>query len=393
MPEPLWLSVVTERVDQPASAPTSGPVPGFYAIVPAGGAGTRLWPLSRAGHPKFLLDLSGSGRTLLQETWDRLEPLTGPAGINLVTGRKHAPAVAGQLDALPEGNLFGEPAPRDSTAAICLAAAVIGRRDPDAVVGSFASDHVIRVPEAFHAAIREAVAVARQGYVVTIGIQADHPSTAFGYIRAGAALDVTGAPSARIVEKFVEKPDAMTASEYLAEGNYRWNAGMFIARADVLLAQLAATKPDLRAGLDEIAAAWDTPQREEVLERVWPGLEKIAIDYAVAEPAAAAGRVAVVPGDFGWDDVGDFAALHGLVDASGDTPEKAVRVLGDGEVLVQDSTGLVIPNSGRVVAVLGLDDVVVVDTPDALLVTTRDRAQDVKLVVEQLKARGRAEVL
>jgi mannose-1-phosphate guanylyltransferase len=388
------LSIVTERVEQPASVPTSGTVPGFYAIVPAGGAGTRLWPLSRAGHPKFLLDLSGSGRTLLQETWDRLQPLTGPAGITLVTGVAHAPAVAGQLDGLPEGNLFPEPAPRDSTAAICLAAAVIVRRDPDAVVGSFASDHVIRVPDAFHAAIREAVAVAREGYVVTIGIAADHPSTAFGYIRMGRALDVAGAPSARTVEAFVEKPDVMTASSYLAEGNYRWNAGMFIARADVLLAQLAATKPALHDGLQAIAAAWDTPRRQDVLAEVWPGLEKIAIDYAVAEPAAAAGRVAVVPGDFGWDDVGDFAALHGLVgDAGGETAEKSVRILGDADVIVQDSTGLVVPRSGRVVAVLGLDDVVVVDTPDALLITTRERAQDVKAVVEQLKSQGKHHIL
>lgn len=371
------------------SATGQGPLDGFRAIVPAGGAGTRLWPLSRAGHPKFLLDLTGAGRTLIQQTRDRLLPLTGPGGVLVVTGRRQADAVAAQLDGLSPDDLVVEPSARDSTAAICLAAAVVHRRDPDAVVGSFAADHVIRDVGAFHAAVREAVAAARDGWLVTLGITPDHPSTAFGYVRVGAPLGVAGAPSACVVESFVEKPDAATAAGYVADG-YRWNAGMFVARADVLLDLLAAHRPGLAAGLDTIAAAWDTPRRAAVLDDVWPQLEKVAIDYAVAEPAAAAGRVAVVPADLGWDDVGDFAALAGLVAQEAD----GVSVLGDAaRVLAAGSTGLVVPGTDRVVAVVGLPDVVVVDTPDAVLVTTRAHAQAVKGVVDRLRSQGRDDLL
>ncbi|MFN8076646.1 MAG: mannose-1-phosphate guanylyltransferase [Kineosporiaceae bacterium] len=367
-------------------------IPGFHAIVPAGGAGTRLWPLSRQGRPKFLLDLTGSGRSLLQGTVDRLLPLTGAEGTLVVTGTAHAPAVAQQLPALPAANLLAEPAPRDSTAAICLAAAVVAARDPEAVVGSFAADQVIAEVDAFADAVAQAVAVARAGYVVTIGIEPTFASTAFGYIACGEDVGVEGAPDGRRVVEFVEKPDADTATAYLASGTYRWNAGMFIARADVLLEQLAASRPALHAGLLEIAAAWDTPDREEVLHRVWPGLEKVAIDYAIAEPAAAAGKVAVVPADLGWDDIGDVDSLAGLLPVADDA---GVRVLGDAaHVLAAESeaTVLVAPGSGRLVAVLGLSDVVVVDTPDALLVTTRAKAQQVKGLVDRLKAQGRADL-
>jgi mannose-1-phosphate guanylyltransferase len=367
----------------------SPPLPDFVAIVPAGGAGTRLWPLSRAGHPKFLLDLTGSGRSLLQQTLDRLLPLAGPEGALVVTGAAHAAAVTEQLPELGAACLLAEPSPRDSTAAIALAAAVVERRRPGSVVGSFAADHVVRDDVAFAAAVREAVATAREGYIVTIGIEPDRPATAFGYIKAGPSLQIEGAPSALAVRSFVEKPDAATAARYLAEGGYRWNAGMFVARASVLLAELAKHRPQLHAGIEEIAAAWDTPRREAVLAAVWPTLEKVAIDYAVAEPAAAAGRVAVVPAALGWDDVGDFAALATLL------PDDAqVRVLGESDhVFAHDATGVAVPHRGRLLAVLGLDDVVVVDTPDAVLVTTRARAQDVKGIVDALRAAGRSDLL
>ena len=371
------------------SVSVTPPVRALHAIVPAGGAGTRLWPLSRAGRPKFLLDLTGAGRSLLQQTWDRLVPLAGEDGVLLVTGVAHTEAVQAQLDHLPAANLLAEPAPRDSAAAICLAAAVVMRRDPDAVVGSFAADHVIREVDAFQDAVLEAVATAQAGYIVTIGIEPSRPSTAFGYIRMGGPLDIAGAPSARAVEAFVEKPDAATAASYLAQGGYRWNAGMFVARADVLLEELSRHRPVLHDGLLKIADAWDTPDRDTVMAALWPALEKVAIDYAVAEPAAAAGRVAVVPGRFDWDDVGDFASVSGLM--AGDSP---VHVLGgEDDVVAVEATGIAIPGASRMVVLLGLGDVVVVDTPDALLVTTRERAQDVKAVVEHLRRIGRHDLL
>jgi len=362
-------------------------IPGFHAVVPAGGAGTRLWPLSRAGHPKFLLDLSGTGRTLLQATVDRLLPLTGRGGVLVVTGARHAVAVAGQLPELGTDDVLAEPSPRDSMAAIGLAAAVLlERHGEDVVLGSFAADHVIDGTAAFEQAVREGVEAARAGYVVTLGIAATGPSTAFGYVRAGALLGLDGAPTVAHVAGFTEKPDAETAAAYLATGEYRWNAGMFIVRARVLLDHLATQLPALAAGLREIAAAWDTAGRDEVLDRVWPGLTKIAIDHAIAEPVAAAGGVAVVPGDFTWDDIGDFDSLAELL--AGDT-------LGDeSAVLRLDAAGaFVVPGAGRTVTVLGVPGAVVVDTPDAVLVTTRAHAQAVKSAVDGWRAAGREDLL
>lgn len=364
------------------------PVAGLWAVVPAGGAGTRLWPLSRRARPKFLLDLTGSGRTLLQATWDRLAPLA-ERGVVVVTGEAHAQLVRGQMPDLPPDALLVEPSPRDSMPAIGLAAAVLRQRDPDALVGSFAADHVVRDAAAFAGAVRQAAVAAREGLVATIGIEPTGPSTAFGYVRLGEPLGLAGAPDAYRAAAFVEKPDAETAARYLAEGGYRWNAGMFVARAAVLLDHLQREHPALHDGLVRIARAWDRPERAAVLGQVWPTLSRIAIDHAVAEPAAARGEVAVVPTDLGWDDVGDFAALAALVGGEG-----PVRVLGPAsDVVALDSAGLAVATAGRLVAVAGVPDVVVVDTPDALLVTTRAAAQQVKAVVDALAAAGRSGVL
>ena len=378
-------SVTLAAVSTPGTGRT---LPGFYAVIPAGGAGTRLWPLSRAAHPKFLHDLTGTGRSLLQSTWDRLVPLA--QSVCVVTGAAHAAAVTEQLPALGPDDLFVEPSPRDSTAAIGLAAAVLVRRDPEAVVGSFAADHVIGDQQVFAAAVAEAVATARTGLLVTVGITPTYPATGFGYVCAGEPLDVPGAPSARRVTRFVEKPDTQTAAQYLETGGYRWNAGMFVVRAATLLDLLAEHQPALAAGLHAIADAWAGPGREEVLGRVWPTLTRIAIDYAVAEPAAAAGRVGVVPGEFGWDDIGDFNALAALLPTGPD----GVQVLGDpASVLAPGGRAVVVSASGRLVALLGVEDLVVVDTPGALLVASRERAQDVKAIVDLVRARGRDDVL
>ncbi|MGL4172502.1 MAG: mannose-1-phosphate guanylyltransferase [Actinomycetota bacterium] len=359
-------------------------LPGFHAIVPAGGAGTRLWPLSRRGRPKFLLDLTGSGRSLLQGTYDRLVPLA--EHVVVVTGAAHAPTVAEQLPGLSSSDLIVEPSPRDSAAAIGVAAAVVHARDPEAVIGSFAADHVITGPEEFNRAVAEAVAVARTGLLVTVGIEPTSPSTGFGYIKSGAPLVAADAPSAQAVAQFVEKPDAVTAAAYLADGGYWWNAGMFVARAATLLELFDEYRPALAADLRRLGSVWDTPSCQTVLAQVWPQIEKVAIDYALAEPAAAAGRVAVIPGTFSWDDIGDFASLADVLGAAQDAP--MVRRLGSGMVLAESSTGLAVADSGRLVAVLGLDDVVVVDTPDVILVTSRDRSQEVKALVDRLASEG-----
>jgi mannose-1-phosphate guanylyltransferase len=380
------MAEVVGTVTQVADAGTqvAGDAHGMWAVIPAGGAGTRLWPLSRSSSPKFLHDLTGAGRSLLQATWDRLEPLCGDR-IMVVAGVLHEAAVRTQLPGLIPANLVAEPSPRGSMAAIGLAAAMLERRDPDAVIGSFAADHVIGEPEVFADCVREAVAVARAGYVATIGIEPTFPATGFGYIRVGERLAIAGAPNGRQVRSFVEKPDYTTAQGFLETGEYHWNAGMFVVRASVLLDLLADFHPDLAAGLRDIAA---DPAR---LAELWPGLTKVAIDHAVAEPAAAVGRVAVVPGAFTWDDVGDFASLGSLLSEAVASP--GLKILGEVDlVLAKDTTGMVVPGSGRTVTVLGLDDIVVVDTPDALLVTTRERAQDVKILVDLLKANGRADL-
>lgn len=366
----------------------------LYAIIPAGGAGTRLWPFSRRANPKFLRDVTGSGRSLLQGTVDRLAPLSAGAPVTVVTGVAHEAAVRGQLPELTAGDLLAEPSPRDSMAAIGLAAAVLQRRHGDVVVGSFAADHLIADAAAFHCAVREAVAVAATGKVVTLGIAPTHPATGFGYIEAGEPLDVPGAPHARAVRGFTEKPDASTAARYVEGGDHLWNAGMFVVRARVLLDHLAEQRPELAAGIAALADAWDTPDRAAALDTHWTELERIAIDHAIAEPVAAAGGVAVVPADMGWDDVGDVASLaHHLAPADPADPASP-RVLGDaGRVHALDAPGAVVLTPGRDVVVLGIENAVVVDTPDGLLVTTVDRAQDVKAAVDHLRDAGRTDLL
>lgn len=363
----------------------------LYSVIPAGGIGSRLWPLSRADAPKFLHDLTGSGKTLLRETFDRLAPISGVDRIMVVTGRSHRSAVEQQLPELSDENTVIENEPRDSSAAIGLAAAILRRREPDVVVGSFAADHVIRDTRGFARSVAEAVAAARAGYITTIGITPDEPAIGFGYIHCNSPLSVDGAPHALGVTEFTEKPDLALAKKYVADGNHLWNAGMFISRADVLLEQLGDSNPELLAGIEEIADAWDTPNRLAVVDRVWPTLTRIAIDYSVAEPAAAAGRLAVVPGDFDWDDVGDFAAVGKLHRGSGSTN---LAILGeDARVLADASTGIVVSQSGRLISLVGVTDIVVIDTPDALLVTTTENAQRVKQVVDDLKVSGRDDIL
>ncbi|MFC7403121.1 mannose-1-phosphate guanylyltransferase [Citricoccus sp. GCM10030269] len=380
---------------EPTGLPSVDPanIPGldrFYGVIPAGGVGTRLWPLSRAAAPKFLHDLTGSGQTLIRATYDRLAGLASDR-VMVVTGEAHEDAVWEQLPDLDRQDMVLEPEPKDSAAAIGLAAAILFERDPETIMGSFAADQVIGPVEAFQAAVAESVATAATGKIVTIGIKPTHPATGFGYIRQGESLTVEGAPNAKDVAAFVEKPAEDVAQQYVDSGEYLWNAGMFVAPVALMLEHLKANEPALHAGLVEIAQAWGTDSQAETMARVWPGLKKTAIDYAVAEPAAAAGDVAVIPGDFTWDDVGDFAAIARLNPAK---RASGITVIGETpRVYSSKASGVVVTDTQRVIALIGVEDIVVVDTPDALLVTTTEHAQSVKQAVESLKAHGDDDVL
>jgi len=364
-------------------------VTGLIAVIPAGGSGTRLWPISRAAKPKFLLDLTGQGRTLIQQTHDRLAGLA--QRIVVVTGQPHAAEVAHQLPQLQAHDLLIEPAPRDSMPAIGLAAAVMHQRHGDVMLGSFAADHIIRDTAGFRRAVAEAQVAAAKGYIATIGIEPTGPVTSFGYIKAGPRLRLAGAPEACQVLAFVEKPDLTRARAYLADAGYRWNAGMFVMRTGVLLDHLARLQPTLHGALVELAAAWDTDRHEAAVEALWPHLTKVAFDNAVAEPVAAEGGVATVPGHFDWDDLGDFTAL-----ASGlpkDRLSNGQLVMGevatDAPLVVLDAVGnVVVRQANRVIGLIGLEDTVVVDTPDALLICRLHQVQRVKGLVDRMKAQG-----
>ncbi len=358
----------------------------FFAVIPAGGVGSRLWPLSRASAPKFLHDLTGSGQTLLQDTWDRLQPLAAGKTM-VVTGNVHAHAVEQQLPDLDEQHIILEPSPRDSTAAIALAAAVLAQRQPDVIIGSFAADHVILDQAEFQKSVLEAIDVAATGKIVTIGLRPTEPSVGFGYIQKGEQLD---SPTACQVLKFVEKPNIKVAKQYVESGDYFWNAGMFIAKASLLLSVLEQTEPELHRGIMEIAKAWDTPKREAVLKSVWAKLKRIAIDYSIAEPAAEQGLVAVIPAEFEWHDVGDFASIAELQSQG---RKGNLAVLGSAKVLSDSSSGILVSDTDRLIALIGLEDVIVVDTPDALLITTKEHAQKVKSLVDVLKQTGHSELL
>jgi mannose-1-phosphate guanylyltransferase len=359
-------------------------VPGtqnLWAVVPAGGSGTRLWPLSRAARPKFLLPLLGD-RSLLQQTIDRLAPSVPPERTLVVCGPAHAAPVARQLPALPEGNLLVEPSPRGSGPAIALATALIARRDPAAVVGSFAADHEVSDLPRFDTALRTAVAAAEDGWLVTIGLSPTRPETGYGYIERSDEI-VAGTPegSAYRATRFVEKPDAATAAEYVASGRFLWNASMFVWQAQALLDEVARLQPELHAGVSHIAQVWGTPEQERVAADVWSGLAESTIDQGVLERA---NRIAVVPAEFGWSDVGDWNNLGELIER--DDFGNSVR--GD-VVQSQTRNSVVWSETGRLVALVGLENIAVVDTEDALLVVNRGDAQEVRTIVEQLKTMRR----
>jgi mannose-1-phosphate guanylyltransferase len=352
-----------------------------YAVIMAGGVGARFWPASRAKSPKQLLDLTGGGRTMIAATLDRLGPDIPPERVIVVTGAITMDAVARALPELPQENILAEPIGRNTAPCIGWAAVHVRRRDPKGVLAVMPSDHLVTDVDTFKAAVRTAVASARRGAMVTFGINPDRPETGFGYIEMGKEV----IPGVREVERFVEKPDLPTAKKYLEAGNFTWNSGMFFFSADRILEEIGRQMPDLKGGLDEIDEALAAGTETEVLQKVFPRLPSTSIDYGVMEGAAG---ILCVPVDFGWSDLGSWEAAYELFDK--DDAGNAI----EGDVIPVGSTGcLVRAPAGKLVALVDVEDLVVVDTGDALLVCKRNRAQDVKKVVESLKSRDRKELL
>lgn len=354
----------------------------MYVLIMAGGTGTRLWPRSRAARPKQFLPLL-SERSMLQETVDRIRPLAPPERILIATGRAYVDLVAEQLPDLPRHNIIGEPSGKGSAPCIGLGALQIQRADPDALMVVLSSDHQIQKVEVFREALRAATEVARQGYLVTLGIQPSEPHTGYGYIQRRAPLGSFNGFQAFEVARFVEKPDRARAEEYLRSGQYSWNAGIFIWRADVILEAFRRYLPRLSEQLATIAAAGG-PQASGAWEATWQTIDGITIDYGIMERAE---RVAVIPVDIGWSDVGDWDTLTSL--AAGD----ASNVVQADHLGIDTTNTLVYSDSPRLIATLGLDGFLVIDTGDALMVAPRSRAQDVKKIVDELKERGRTDLL
>lgn len=351
----------------------------LYAVIMAGGIGSRLWPRSRRASPKQFLDLLGP-RTMLQETVERMAPLIPLERVLVVVSEDHAGTVRSQVPGLPKENIVVEPGPRGTAPCAGLSAVVIQRRDPEAVMAVCPADHLIADAGGFRQAIGAAAQLAQDDYLVTLGITPDHPHIGYGYIQRSAPLgERNGLPTFQ-VRRFTEKPDEPTAQGFIESGEYYWNGGIFVWRAATILAEMETLLPLLHTELQSVARAWLSPQRGEVLDAAWDRVPRTTIDYGIMEQAR---RVAVVPVNIGWDDVGNWATLSGLVE--GDEAGNVVR--GDCRpLLLETRDTYVYASAGRLVATVGLEGFVVIDTADALLVCPKDQAQDVRDVVERLKA-------
>jgi mannose-1-phosphate guanylyltransferase len=347
----------------------------MFAIVMAGGVGTRLWPLSRRRSPKQLLALTGD-TSLLQQTVARLGALLKPHDIYVITSAAHVRATQEQLPQIPADNVLGEPLAR-STAVAAGLATVLARRESDELTFVLPADHFLGDEAAFTEALREGMRAAERGYLVTLGVVPKHAATGYGYVKVGERLH-SSLPTA-LVERFVEKPDAKQAEAFLAEGGYLWNAGIFIWRVYAFRQALERFQPELAAALDRIAALHRTPGWMSDVRDILEPIPAVQIDTGIAERAAAEGRVAVVPLDAGWSDIGSWSALLEALSAkSGDS------LVASGRHLDRGSERVLVHGGDRLVVTVGLEDVIIVDTPDALLVCARDRAEEIKPVLDEI---------
>jgi mannose-1-phosphate guanylyltransferase len=355
----------------------------LYAVIMAGGSGTRFWPKSRRDRPKQLLRLVGEA-TMLEQTVARIEPLVPRDRVLIVTGADQAAATRAQLPDLPACNVIAEPSPRDTAPCVGLAAAIVAQRDPAATMIVMPADHVIEPAVAFHITVRAAVGLIDDdpSALVTFGIKPSHPETGYGYIERGPLVETRdGIPVHRVVQ-FREKPDRATAERFLDAGHFDWNSGIFVWRAATILNELRLHRPELAQGLEPIVKAVGTAAESEVLATLFPRLERVPIDKAVMEHAA---NVLVLEVPYEWSDVGDWRALASLLDrdASGNAVE--------GDVIARDTTGsILISGDGGLVATLGVQDLVVVHSGNATLVARIDQLDKLKALVESLGDAGHA---
>jgi mannose-1-phosphate guanylyltransferase len=354
----------------------------------AGGGGTRLWPVSRKERPKQLLPLLGK-ETLFQSTVTRLQALFPPERILVVTVAEQARVMREQVPSIPEENYLIEPAPRGTASVVALAAGVLKKRDPQAVMAIQTADHHIRNQDLFNYLLSTALDVASKNYLVTLGITPTFPSTGYGYIQQGELLDGEYKYPVYTVKRFKEKPDDATAQQLLRSGDHSWNSGMFVWQVDTILAEINRQMPELHQAVDTIVAAWDTPARDQILRSQWNELKSQTIDYGVMEKAE---RVAVLPaGGLGWSDVGSWDSLFEVLlpDMNGN-----VEVNSQNHLALDTHNALVYSTDDqRLVVTIGLDDVVVVDTDDVLMICQVDQAQKVRDVVEHLKKHNQEKYL
>ena len=357
----------------------------MYAIILAGGIGTRLWPRSREDRPKQFSDITGSGLTMIQDTAQRLEGVVAGKELFVVTGAAYATLTAEQLPQMPVAHILLEPSGRNTAPAIGLACLHLRRQQPDAIMAILPADHVILSADRFRTALRRAGEVAQKGFIVTLGIEPTFAHTGYGYIKRSELLSTSGDLPAYRVERFLEKPKRAAAEQFLVDGGYYWNGGIFVSRVDTMLNELARQSPAIYACLERIDRTLGTADAQVTLETVWPEMPSISIDYAVMEGAQ---KVAVVPLKAGWNDVGSWDALETVLEQ-----DEQGNSIARGEVLLLDSRQNIVYSDKRLVALVNVNNLVVVDTGDTLLIGDKSNMQRVKEVVETLRAQGRTELL